>query len=221
MPKGCDGPWVRGMNPCFCGDDKSLVGLVMTVISGSMKRIFDLVLGFVAALVLLVPVLLVAVAVRLTSKGPALYWSDRVGRNNLIFKMPKFRSMRVGTPAVATHLLGNPAAHLTPIGSFLRKSSLDELPQLWSILNGDMSFVGPRPALFNQQDLIELRTAQGVHELVPGLTGWAQINGRDELPILDKVKLDMAYLQRQSLWFDVRILWLTFVKVLRRDGVSH
>jgi O-antigen biosynthesis protein WbqP len=195
--------------------------LVLMSISGFMKRIFDLVLGFVAALVLLVPVLLVAVAVRLTSKGPALYWSDRVGRNNLIFKMPKFRSMQVGTPAVATHLLGNPAAHLTPIGSFLRKSSLDELPQLWSILKGDMSFVGPRPALFNQQDLIELRTAQGVHELVPGLTGWAQVNGRDELPIPNKVQLDVAYLQRQSLWFDVRILWLTFVKVLRRDGVSH
>ena len=186
-----------------------------------MKRLFDLVLGGVAAVVLLVPVLLVAVAVLLSSKGPALYWSDRVGRNNQIFKMPKFRSMRLGTPAVATHLLGNPVAHLTPIGSFLRKSSLDELPQLWSILKGDMSFVGPRPALFNQQDLIELRTAQGVHELVPGLTGWAQVNGRDELPIPDKVQLDVAYLQRQSLWFDVRILWLTFVKVLRRDGVSH
>jgi O-antigen biosynthesis protein WbqP len=159
--------------------------------------------------------------VRLTSKGPALYWSDRVGRNNKIFKMPKFRSMRVGTPAVATHLLGNPDAYLTPIGSFLRKSSLDELPQLWSILVGDMSFVGPRPALFNQQDLIALRTEQGVHTMVPGLTGWAQVNGRDELPIPDKVKLDVAYLQRQSLWFDLRILWLTFVKVLRRDGVSH
>lgn len=186
-----------------------------------MKRLFDLVLGFVAALGLLVPVLLVAVAVRLTSNGPALYWSDRVGRNNVIFKMPKFRSMRVGTPAVATHLLGNPAAHLTPIGSFLRKSSLDELPQLWSILMGDMSFVGPRPALFNQQDLIALRTEQGVHRLVPGLTGWAQVNGRDELPIPDKVKLDVAYLERQSLAFDVRILWMTFVKVIRRDGVSH
>jgi O-antigen biosynthesis protein WbqP len=186
-----------------------------------MKRLFDVVLGCSAALVLFVPVLLVAVAVRLTSKGPALYWSDRVGRNNVIFKMPKFRSMRVGTPAVATHLLANPKAHLTPIGSFLRKSSLDELPQLWSILAGDMSFVGPRPALFNQQDLIALRTAQGVHTLVPGLTGWAQVNGRDELPIPDKVRLDVAYLQRQSLWFDIRILWLTFVKVLRRDGVSH
>jgi O-antigen biosynthesis protein WbqP len=170
---------------------------------------------------LLVPVLLVAAAVRLTSRGPALYWSDRVGRHNTIFKMPKFRSMRVGTPAVATHLLSNPDAYLTPIGSFLRKSSLDELPQLWSILAGDMSFVGPRPALFNQQDLIELRSQQGVHQLVPGLTGWAQVNGRDELPIPEKVKLDADYLQNQSLFLDIRILWLTFVKVLRRDGVSH
>ena len=186
-----------------------------------MKRVFDICLGCLAALILLVPVLLVAMAVRLTSKGPALYWSDRIGRNNVIFKMPKFRSMRVGTPAVATHLLADAQAHLTPIGSFLRKSSLDELPQLWSILAGDMSFVGPRPALFNQQDLIALRTEQGVHTLVPGLTGWAQVNGRDELPIPDKVKLDVVYLQRQSLWFDIRFLWLTFVKVLRRDGVSH
>ena len=186
-----------------------------------MKRLFDVLLGCLAALILFVPVLLVAVAVRLTSKGPALYWSDRVGRNNVIFKMPKFRSMRVGTPAVATHLLDNPRAYLTPIGSFLRKSSLDELPQLWSILTGDMSFVGPRPALFNQQDLIAMRSEEGVHTLVPGLTGWAQVNGRDELPIPDKVKLDVAYLRRQSLWFDILILWLTFVKVLQRDGVSH
>ena len=186
-----------------------------------MKRTFDIFLGLLAALVLLLPLLLVALAVRLTSKGPALYWSDRVGRNNTIFKMPKFRSMKVGTPAVATHLLGNPDAYLTPIGSFLRKSSLDELPQLWSILVGDMSFVGPRPALFNQHDLMALRTQAGVHALVPGLTGWAQVNGRDELPIPAKVKLDVAYLQRQSLGFDLRILWLTFVKVLRRDGVSH
>lgn len=186
-----------------------------------MKRVFDLVLGGVVAVLLLVPVLIVALAVRLTSKGPALYWSDRVGCNNKIFKMPKFRSMRVGTPAVATHLLADAASHLTPIGSFLRKSSLDELPQLWSILKGDMSFVGPRPALFNQQDLIDLRTAHGVHTLVPGLTGWAQVNGRDELPIPNKVQLDVEYLQQQSLWFDIRILWLTFVKVLRRDGVSH
>jgi O-antigen biosynthesis protein WbqP len=186
-----------------------------------MKRVFDIFLGCLAALILFVPVVLVAMAVRLTSKGPALYWSDRVGRKNVTFKMPKFRSMRVGTPAVATHLLADAQAHLTPIGSFLRKSSLDELPQLWSILAGDMSFVGPRPALFNQQDLIALRTEQGVHTLVPGLTGWAQVNGRDELPIPEKVKLDVVYLQRQSLWFDIRILWLTFVKVLKRDGVSH
>jgi len=187
----------------------------------SLKRFFDLLLALVAAVVLAIPVLLVALAVRLTSAGPALYWSDRVGRHNKIFRMPKFRSMRVGTPAVATHLLADAKSHLTPIGSFLRKSSLDELPQLWSILAGDMSFVGPRPALFNQHDLIALRTQHGVHELVPGLTGWAQVNGRDELPIPDKVKLDAAYLQRQSLAFDSRILWLTFVKVLRRDGVSH
>jgi O-antigen biosynthesis protein WbqP len=186
-----------------------------------VKRLFDFFLGLVACVLLLVPVVVVAILVRLTSTGPALYWSDRVGRNNAIFQMPKFRSMRVGTPAVATHLLADPKAHLTPIGSFLRKSSLDELPQLWSILKGDMSFVGPRPALFNQQDLIELRTSQGVHMLVPGLTGWAQVNGRDELQIPDKVTLDVAYLHRQSLWFDVLILWLTFVKVLRRDGVSH
>jgi len=186
-----------------------------------MKRMFDLTVSLTAGFFLLLPILFVALAVRLTSKGPALYWSDRVGRNNMIFKMPKFRSMRFDTPAVATHLLGNPQAYLTPIGSLLRKSSLDELPQLWSILKGDMSFVGPRPALFNQQDLIALRTAQGVHTLVPGLTGWAQVNGRDELPIAEKVKLDAIYLQRQSLWFDLRILWLTFIKVLKRDGVSH
>jgi O-antigen biosynthesis protein WbqP len=186
-----------------------------------MKRAFDLCLALVAAIILLLPIALLALTVRMTSSGPALYWSDRVGRNNRIFRMPKFRSMRVDTPAVATHLLGNPQEYLTPIGSLLRKSSLDELPQLWSILKGDMSFVGPRPALFNQQDLISLRTEQGVHTLLPGLTGWAQVNGRDELPIAEKVKLDAVYLQRQSLWFDMRILWLTFIKVLRRDGVSH
>ena len=186
-----------------------------------MKRLFDLLLALVAAVVLAMPVLLVALLVRLTSPGPALYWSDRVGRHNRIFKMPKFRSMRLGTPAVATHLLLNATSHLTPIGSFLRKSSLDELPQLWSILVGDMSFVGPRPALFNQHDLIELRTRVGVHKLVPGLTGWAQINGRDELPISEKVTLDVEYLHRRSLWFDIRIMWLTFVKVIRRDGITH
>ena len=186
-----------------------------------MKRLFDLILAAVATLILLVPCSVVALLVKLTSPGPILYWSDRVGRNNHIFKMPKFRSMRVGTPAVATHLLADPASHLTPIGGFLRKSSLDELPQMWSIIVGDMSFVGPRPALFNQNDLVAQRTEVGVHELVPGLTGWAQVNGRDELPIPEKVKLDAEYLQRQSLSFDMRILWLTFVKVLRRDGVSH
>ena len=186
-----------------------------------MKRLFDLVLAVLAAIVLALPVLLVALAVRLTSPGPALYWSDRVGRHNRIFRMPKFRSMRVDTPAVATHLLQDPKAWLTPIGSFLRKSSLDELPQLWSILVGDMSFVGPRPALFNQDDLIALRSAQGVDELVPGLTGWAQINGRDELPIPEKVALDVEYLRRRSFLFDLRILWLTALKVVRRDGVSH
>ena len=186
-----------------------------------MKRVFDIFLGCLAALILFVPVLLVAMAVRLTSKGPALYWSDRVGRNNMIFKMPKFRSMRVGTPTVATHLLEDAHSHLTPIGSFLRRSSLDELPQLWSILAGDMSFVGPRPALFNQQELIALRTEEGVHTLVPGLTGWAQVNGRDELSIPDKVQYEVEYLQRQSFWFDMRILGLTFLKVVRRAGVSH
>lgn len=186
-----------------------------------MKRTFDLLLAALAGILLLLPVLLVALVVRLTSKGPVLYWSDRVGRNNTIFKMPKFRSMQIGTPAVATHLLSNPDSYLTPIGSFLRKSSLDELPQLWSIIKGDMSFVGPRPALFNQHDLMARRTQQGVHVLVPGLTGWAQVNGRDELPIPAKVKLDVEYLHRQSMRFDIRILWLTLVKVLRRDGVSH
>lgn len=186
-----------------------------------MKRLFDLLLAACAGICLLVPIAVIAVAVRLTSPGPALYWSDRVGKNNKIFRMPKFRSMRVGTPAVATHLLKNPDAQLTPIGSFLRKSSLDELPQLWSILVGDMSFVGPRPALFNQQDLISLRTSEGVHELVPGLTGWAQVNGRDELPIPEKVKLDRQYLERRSLIFDLRILWMTFEKVVRRDGITH
>ena len=186
-----------------------------------VKRLFDLVLVLCAALFLLLPVVLVALAVRITSKGPILYWSNRVGRHNILFKMPKFRSMRTGTPAVATHLLSNPDAYLTPIGSFLRKSSLDELPQLWSILKGDMSFVGPRPALFNQADLIALRTQCGVHELVPGLTGWAQINGRDELPIPEKVALDVEYLHRQSFWLDLKIIGLTAIKVVRRDSVSH
>jgi O-antigen biosynthesis protein WbqP len=186
-----------------------------------MKRIFDCILAGLAFVLLLLPAMVIAVLVRLTSPGPVLYWSDRVGRFNKLFRMPKFRSMRVGTPALATHLLSDPEAFLTPIGSFLRKSSLDELPQLWSILVGDMSFVGPRPALFNQHDLIGLRTACGVHELLPGLTGWAQINGRDELPIAEKVALDSEYMRRQSLLFDCNIIWKTAVKVIRRDGVSH
>lgn len=186
-----------------------------------MKRLFDLMLGLMVATLLLVPLVLIAMLVRLTSPGPALYWSDRVGQYNKIFKMPKFRSMRVGTPTVATHLLYNPEAYLTPIGSLLRKSSLDELPQLWSILVGDMSFVGPRPALFNQHDLIELRSQKSVNTLMPGLTGWAQVNGRDELPVPQKVALDAEYLEHQGFWFDIKILWLTFLKVVRRDGVSH
>ncbi len=186
-----------------------------------MKRVFDLLLALLASFLLLVPIVLVALLVKFTSKGPALYWSDRVGKNNVIFKMPKFRSMKTDTPAVATHLLPDPKSVLTPIGDFLRKSSLDELPQLWCILKGDMSFVGPRPALFNQDDLITLRTEQGVEQLVPGLTGWAQVNGRDELPIPQKVALDVEYANKQGFWFDIKILWLTFLKVVKSDGVSH
>jgi len=186
-----------------------------------MKSLFDYLVVVIAVFIFLIPIAIVAVLVKLTSKGTVLYWSDRVGLNNVIFKMPKFRSMKVDTPAVATHLLIDPQSVLTPIGDFLRKSSLDELPQLWCILKGDMSFVGPRPALYNQDDLITLRTEKGVHELLPGLTGWAQVNGRDELPIPQKVELDVEYLQRQSFLFYVYILWLTFVKVISRAGVSH
>jgi O-antigen biosynthesis protein WbqP len=186
-----------------------------------MKRLIDLCLALIAGLIFMLPFLAIALAVQLTSAGSIFYWSDRVGCHNKIFKMPKFRTMLVDTPAVATHLLPEPENFLTPIGSFLRKSSLDELPQLWSIIRGDMSFVGPRPALFNQDDLITLRTQYGVDKLLPGLTGWAQINGRDELPIPDKVKLDAEYMQNQSLFFDVKILFLTVLKVLRRDGVQH
>ena len=186
-----------------------------------MKRIFDLLLGVAIFVFLAVPMLLIAIAIRFSSKGPALYWSDRVGKNNKIFKMPKFRSMLVNTPVVATHLLDNPNAYLAPIGGFLRRFSLDELPQLFLVLKGDMSFVGPRPALFNQDDLITLRTENGVDRLLPGITGWAQINGRDELSIPDKVALDIEYLDRQSFWFDIKILWMTFLKVVKRDGVSH
>jgi O-antigen biosynthesis protein WbqP len=186
-----------------------------------MKQIFDLLLGIVILALLVIPMLLIFTAVRLTSKGFSLYWSDRVGKNNKIFKMPKFRSMLIDTPAVATHLLDNPDSYLSPIGGFLRSTSLDELPQLFSVLKGDMSFVGPRPALFNQEDLITLRTEKGVDKLLPGITGWAQVNGRDELSIPDKVALDVEYLNRQSFWFDVKILWMTFLKVVKRDGVSH
>ncbi len=186
-----------------------------------MKRFFDFCFALFVALVFLIPIALVAIAVKLTSKGPVFYWSNRVGRNNELFRMPKFRSMRVNTPALATHLLENPESFLTPIGGFLRRSSLDELPQIWSILTGDMSFVGPRPALFNQDDLIALRTQYRVDELVPGLTGWAQVNGRDELPIPAKVALDAEYLARKSFFFDLYILYLTFIKVLGREGVSH
>lgn len=185
------------------------------------KRLFDIALALLAGLIVLLPLLLTALLVKLSSRGPVLYWSDRVGRYNRIFKMPKFRSMRVGTPAVATHLLDKPGAWLTPVGGFLRKSSLDELPQLWCIISGDMSFVGPRPALFNQLDLVALRTRYGLHELFPGLTGWAQINGRDELPIPDKVALDVEYLQRRSFWFDLKIIGWTFIKVAKRESVSH
>jgi O-antigen biosynthesis protein WbqP len=186
-----------------------------------MKRVFDLILAAIALICLLIPLLIVAVLVSLSSKGPVIYWSNRIGRQNKIFRMPKFRTMRVDTPVIATHLLTYPDQYLTPVGSFLRKSSLDELPQLWSILRGDMSFVGPRPALFNQDDLVELRTAQKVHVLMPGLTGWAQINGRDELPIPEKVELDTYYLKHQSFWLDIKILFLTLAKVIYRDGISH
>jgi O-antigen biosynthesis protein WbqP len=186
-----------------------------------MKRSFDFCLAICFIGVFLFPIVLIAVLIRLTSRGPALYWSDRVGVGNRIFKMPKFRTMRIDTPAVATHLMQNPDEYLTPIGPFLRKSSLDELPQLWSVLKGDMSFVGPRPALFNQDDLIALRTEKGVHRLVPGITGWAQINGRDDIPIPKKVEYDEYYLNHRSLYFDLKILLLTFFKVTRAENVSH
>ena len=186
-----------------------------------MKRIFDIVLGISMLVVLALPMLFIALLVRLTSRGKAIYWSDRVGKNGVFFKMPKFRSMKIGTPIVATHLIEFPDLFLSPIGAFIRRSSLDELPQIFSILKGDMSFVGPRPALFNQDDLIVLRVEKKVDRLMPGITGWAQVNGRDELSIPDKVALDVEYLNRQSFWFDIKILWMTFLKVVKRDGVSH
>ena len=186
-----------------------------------MKRIFDLVMAWCLLCFLSVPIFVVGLMVKLTSKGPALYWSDRVGIHNTIFRMPKFRTMRINTPAVATHLMKNPDVYLTRIGSFLRRFSLDELPQLYSVLKGDISFVGPRPALYNQDDLVELRTGKGIHKLIPGITGWAQVNGRDELPIPVKVEFDEYYLKNRSFALDFKILWLTVVKVVRREGVTH
>jgi O-antigen biosynthesis protein WbqP len=186
-----------------------------------MKRTFDLLLSIAIFTLLVIPMLLISISVFLSSKGSILYWSDRIGQNNGIFKMPKFRSMLIGTPAVATHLLDSPDSYLSPIGGFLRRSSLDELPQLFSVLKGDMSFVGPRPALYNQEDLIALRTEKGVNKLLPGITGWAQVNGRDELSIPNKVVLEVEYMNRQSFWFDIKILWMTFLKVIKRDGISH
>ena len=186
-----------------------------------MKRSFDLFLGLLLLTLLIIPMLFIAVIVSVVSKGPVLYWSDRIGRANVIFRMPKFRTMRVETPSVATHLMDKPDVYLFPFGGFLRRSSLDELPQLLSILRGEMSFVGPRPALFNQNDLVALRIEKGVDRLVPGLTGWAQVNGRDELPIPEKVALDMEYMEKQSFWFDLQILWMTLLNVIKKDGVSH
>jgi len=186
-----------------------------------MKRLFDIVFSIILLVILLMPMILIAIAIKASSGGNILYWSDRIGRDNVVFKMPKFRSMLINTPAMATHLLKNPKSALTPIGSLLRKYSLDEFPQLWSIIKGDMSFVGPRPALFNQEDLISLRSTQGVDKILPGLTGWAQINGRDELSIVEKVKMDTEYLERRSFFFDLKILWLTFLKIVRKDGISH
>lgn len=185
------------------------------------KRFLDLFLALAASVIFLVPLLIIALVIKLTSKGPTLYWSNRVGRHNEIFSMPKLRTMRLGTQVVATHLLQNPDKCLTPIGGFLRKSSLDELPQLWCILRGDMSVVGPRPALYNQDNLIQLRTEKGIHTIRPGLTGWAQINGRDNLPIPEKVELDLYYLLHRSLTFDTKVILRTILKVVRRDGITH
>jgi len=186
-----------------------------------MKRISDVLLSLLLLCFLFIPMVLIALIVKLTSKGPALYWSDRVGINNTLFRMPKFRTMRTDTPAVATHLLHNPNSYVTPVGYYLRKFSLDEIPQLWSIFKGDMSFVGPRPALFNQDDLVELRTRKGVYTLVPGITGWAQINGRDDIPIPLKVEYDEYYLKNKSFFFDLKIILMTAIKVLKAEGVRH
>ena len=189
--------------------------------SPNLKRVFDLTVLPFLFLFLMIPFVLISFLIKITSNGPVFYWSDRIGRYNQIFSMPKFRTMHVETPSLATHLIDNPEAYLTPVGSFLRKSSLDELPQLWSILKGDMSFVGPRPALFNQYDLIALRNQYGIDKIVPGLTGWAQVNGRDELSIPEKVKFDKEYLMKRSFLFDIKILWLTVKKVMRSDNVLH
>ena len=186
-----------------------------------MKRLFDFILALFLILLLMVPMIIITIVIMLTSRGAAIHWSERVGKNNVIFKMPKFRSMKIDTPDLATHLLKDSISTLTPVGSFLREYSLDEIPQLWSIIKGDMSFVGPRPALFNQQDLINLRSTYGIEKILPGLTGWAQVNGRDDLPITEKVQKDVEYLQRHSFLFDLKILWLTFLKVIKKDGISH
>jgi O-antigen biosynthesis protein WbqP len=186
-----------------------------------MKRTIDLFMLLILTVPISVIITITAMIIKINSEGPILYWSDRVGKNNKVFKMPKFRSMLVGTPTIATHLLSNPESYLTSIGAFLRRYSLDETPQLFSVLKGNMSFVGPRPALFNQDDLIALRAEKDVDKLLPGITGWAQVNGRDELSIPDKVALDVEYLNHQSFWFDIKILWMTFLKVIKRDGVSH
>ena len=186
-----------------------------------MKRIIDILLSVGILIILLLPILLIALLVRFTSNGKTLYWSDRVGKNGVLFRMPKFRSMQVDTPTVATHLMTNPNVFLSPIGVFIRRFSLDELPQLFSVLKGDMSFIGPRPALFNQNDLIALRTEKGVDKSLPGITGWAQVNGRDELSIPEKVALDLEYIEKQSFLFDIKILWMTCLKVIKSDGVSH
>ena len=186
-----------------------------------IKRLFDFVLSLVSIIILALPMMVIALAIKVSSKGPVLFWSDRIGLNNQVFQMPKFRTMKIGTPNVATHLLENPGLYRTATGSFLRKYSLDELPQLFSIIVADMSFVGPRPALFNQEDLIQLRTKYGVHKFVPGLTGWAQVNGRDDIPIPQKVEFDYEYTKNQTFWFDMKILWITFIKVVRKSNVSH
>jgi O-antigen biosynthesis protein WbqP len=191
------------------------------VVYAVMKRICDILLSLSLLGFLAVPMILIALIVKLTSQGPIIYWSDRVGINNTIFKMPKFRSMRLNTPAVATHLMKNPDLHLTSFGSFLRKFSLDELPQLWSILKGDMSFIGPRPALYNQNDLVDLRTSRGIDRLVPGVTGWAQVNGRDDIPIPLKVEYDGYYMENKSIILDLKIVWMTAVNVLRKRGIKH